>query len=203
MAAGRNPAAFFGMSRNAIGNIRNEFLVPELDFQPLKPFACETTFPECPTMAAPANNANIKEMEGTLRLSQSFSRLATLAARLSGRPSAFALALAVVVAWAVTGPMFDFSDTWQLVINTGTTVVTFLMVFLIQNSQNRDSAAIQVKLDEIIQSSRAENRFIGIEHLTEEEIEELRRKCEQRAKAKRPRPKQTRESIAAKADSQA
>jgi low affinity Fe/Cu permease len=86
-----------------------------------------------------------------------------------------------VVVWAVSGPLFHFSDTWQLVINTGTTVVTFLMVFLIQNSQNRDSAAIQIKLDELIRSSGARNSFVGIEHLTDEELEDIRGKCEQRA----------------------
>jgi low affinity Fe/Cu permease len=87
------------------------------------------------------------------------------------------------VAWAVTGPFFNFSDTWQLVINTGTTIVTFLMVFLIQNSQNRDAAAIQVKLDELIRVSKAQNSFIGLEHLTEEELEEVRRRCEEAANA--------------------
>ncbi|RYE61971.1 MAG: low affinity iron permease family protein, partial [Oxalobacteraceae bacterium] len=83
------------------------------------------------------------------------------------------------------GPVFHFSDTWQLVINTGTTIITFLMVFLIQNSQNRDGAAIQVKLDELIRVSAAKNTFVGIEHLTDEEIEELRTKCEARAKGDR------------------
>jgi low affinity Fe/Cu permease len=87
--------------------------------------------------------------------------------------------VAVIIVWAATGPVFHFSDTWQLIINTGTTIVTFLMVFLIQNSQNRDSAAIQVKLDELIRVGAVQNRFVG---LTEEEIEELRRKCEARAK---------------------
>jgi low affinity Fe/Cu permease len=84
-----------------------------------------------------------------------------------------------------TGPFFNFSDTWQLVINTGTTIVTFLMVFLIQNSQNRDAAAIQVKLDELIRVSQAQNSFIGLEHLTEEELKEVRRRCEEAAKAER------------------
>ena len=91
------------------------------------------------------------------RIRQKFSEIATAFARVSGRPSAFALAVLVVVVRGVTGPLFNYSDTWQLVINTGTTIVTFLMVFLIQNSQNRDSAAIQVKLDEIIRAGEARN----------------------------------------------
>jgi low affinity Fe/Cu permease len=118
------------------------------------------------------------------RMHRHFDEAATYVARVSGRPVVFALAVLVVVVWAVTGPLFGYSDTWQLVINTGTTIVTFLMVFLIQNSQNRDSAALQVKLDEIIRSSKAHNHFVGIEHLTEEEIEELRATCESRAKKK-------------------
>jgi len=107
-----------------------------------------------------------------------FGEFANGVARLSGRPIAFVLAAIVVLVWGVTGPIFNYSDTWQLVINTGTTIVTFLMVFLIQNSQNRDSAAIQVKLDELISAGEAQNRFVGIEHLTDEEIEDLRLKCE-------------------------
>ena len=116
------------------------------------------------------------------RTSQLFAEVANAASRAAGRAITFALAAAVIIIWAITGPLFGFSDTWQLVINTGTTIVTFLMVFLIQNSQNRDSAAIQVKLDEIIRNSNVRNSFVGIEHLTDEEIEELRAKCEQRAK---------------------
>jgi low affinity Fe/Cu permease len=90
----------------------------------------------------------------------------------------------MIVVWALTGPLFGFSDTWQLIINTGTTIVTFLMVFLIQNTQNRDNAAIQAKLDELILVGAAPNRYIGIETLTEEELEELREKCRQRANQK-------------------
>lgn len=113
------------------------------------------------------------------RLFESFAGYASQAA---GRASTFVLACLVVVTWAITGPLFRFSDTWQLVINTGTTIVTFLMVFLIQNSQNRDSAATQVKLDELIRTSAVKNAFVGIEHLTADELEELRTRCEQRAK---------------------
>jgi low affinity Fe/Cu permease len=95
------------------------------------------------------------------------------------------IAAGVVIVWAITGPIFHYSDTWQLVINTGTTIVTFLMVFLIQNSQNRDGAAIQVKLDELIRSSAARNSFVGIEHLTDDELDDIRGKCERRAAAEK------------------
>ena len=95
------------------------------------------------------------------------------------------MAVGVVVVWAISGPLFGFSDTWQLVINTGTTIVTFLMVFLIQNSQNRDSAAIQVKLDELIRVSAARNSMVGIEHLTDDELDDIRNKCEARAQAEK------------------
>jgi low affinity Fe/Cu permease len=115
-------------------------------------------------------------------LSKNFTHVSSAIAHAAGRPLAFLLCLAVVVVWAASGPIFGFSDTWQLVINTGTTVVTFLMVFLIQNTQNRDNAAVQTKLDELIRASAAHNAFVGIEHLTEEELEDLRRRCEERAK---------------------
>jgi low affinity Fe/Cu permease len=106
---------------------------------------------------------------------KSFERIATQVSAAAGRPRAFILAFATIVVWGVTGPLFHWSDTWQLVINTGTTIVTFLMVFLIQNAQNRDGAAIQAKLDELIRAvAHARNEFIGIEHLNEEELEEIR-----------------------------
>jgi low affinity Fe/Cu permease len=117
------------------------------------------------------------------RASRLFASIANRASQAAGRASAFILACTVIVIWAVTGPLFRFSDTWQLVINTGTTIVTFLMVFLIQNSQNRDSAAIQVKLDELIRTGAVQNSFVGIEHLTADELEDLRKRCEERAKA--------------------
>src|SRR5213082_3315627 len=112
-----------------------------------------------------------------------FADLASRTSRAAGRASTFILAAAVIVVWAISGPVFGFSDTWQLVINTGTTIVTFLMVFLIQNSQNRDSAAIQVKLDELIRVSKANNAFMGLEHLTDEELEDIEGRNEGRAKA--------------------
>jgi low affinity Fe/Cu permease len=115
--------------------------------------------------------------------SRAFASAANTVARAAGRPPAFALAALSIVVWLVCGPFFHYSDTWQLVINTATTIVTFLMVFLIQNSQNRDNAAIQVKLDELIRASAAQNVYIGIEHLTDEEIDQIREKCEMRAKA--------------------
>ena len=120
-----------------------------------------------------------------MNMSRHFANFAGAVATLSGKASTFALACLVILIWAVTGPLFGFSDTWQLVINTGTTIITFLMVFLIQNTQNRDGAAIQAKLDELIRTSAARNALIGIEHLTAEEVEEIRKKCEQRAKAAR------------------
>lgn len=106
---------------------------------------------------------------------RAFERAATRISHITGLPATFALAVAVVVIWAVSGPVFHFSDTWQLVINTGTTIVTFLMVFLIQSSQNRDGAAIQAKLDELIRSvAKARDAYIGIEELSEEDLAELR-----------------------------
>ena len=110
-----------------------------------------------------------------------FTVFASAVARAAGRPATFAVGLIVILVWAVSGPVFHYSDTWQLIINTGTTIVTFLMVFLIQNTQNRDGAAIQAKLDELIRASAAQNRYIGIESLSEEELTDLRDHCASRA----------------------
>jgi len=107
--------------------------------------------------------------------SEFFSRAAQWTSRQCGRPLTFCLAVAIVVVWAATGPVFHYSDTWQLVINTGTTIVTFLMVFLIQNTQNRDSAAVQLKLDELIRANEhARNRLLTIEDLSEEDLDKLK-----------------------------
>jgi low affinity Fe/Cu permease len=117
--------------------------------------------------------------------SKLFGEIANRTSQAAGRAMTFLIAAGVVLVWAATGPIFQYSDTWQLVINTGTTIVTFLMVFLIQNSQNRDSAAIQVKLDELIRVSTAHNSFVGIERLTDDELEDIRATCKRRADAER------------------
>jgi len=112
-----------------------------------------------------------------------FNWCATKTSAGAGHPVTFGTAVAVIIVWAATGPIFDYSDTWQLVINTGTTIVTFLMVFLIQNSQNRDAAAMQAKLDELLRAvDKAREQFIGIEHLTDEQIELVRAALERHAK---------------------
>lgn len=116
-----------------------------------------------------------------MNLSKRFTQIAGTVAQVSGRPVTFLLGATAVAAWAVSGPVFGFSKTWELVVNTGTTIVTFLMVFLIQNTQNRDGAALQAKLDELIRTSAARNTFIGIDKLTENELAELRRSCRARA----------------------
>ena len=111
-----------------------------------------------------------------------FAKFANVTARATGSPPAFLICVALVVLWAVTGPIFKFSETWQLVINTGTTIITFLMVFLIQNTQNRDGLALQTKLDELIRATtEAEDDFIGIEKLTDKELEVMHAHCKQRA----------------------
>lgn len=121
-----------------------------------------------------------------------FHRFARRTADLVGRPSAFALAATIILGWALTGPFFGFSDTWQLVINTGTTIVTFLIVFLIQNTQNHDALAINLKLDELIRAVRqARTRLVDLEALTDEELErlheEFRQLHERAERRKRPR----------------
>jgi low affinity Fe/Cu permease len=115
-----------------------------------------------------------------------YSRFAKRAAYVCGRPNVFALAVAIIVVWAVTGPLFGFSDTWQLVINTGTTIVTFLMVFLIQNTQTRDTEAMQLKLDEIIRATHgAHNALLDLEELEDDRLEKFRRRYEALARAAR------------------
>jgi low affinity Fe/Cu permease len=115
-------------------------------------------------------------------MKRTFADIATAIEQVSGRPVAFVTALLIIAVWAITGPLFHFSDTWQLIINTGTTIITFLMVFIIQNTQNRDGAAIQAKLDELIRVSAARNALIGIEALTQDEISEIRAKCVEKAR---------------------
>jgi low affinity Fe/Cu permease len=125
-----------------------------------------------------------------MKFKEAFAHFAKWTARAAGHPTTFALAIILIVVWALTGPAFHYSDTWQLVINTGTTIITFLMVFLIQNTQNRDAVAMQLKLDELIHAVKgARNQLIDIEDLTEEELESLRTRfaaMAQREKAHRP-----------------
>lgn len=116
----------------------------------------------------------------------SYARLAKSVSRVCGRPQTFALATGVILVWIVTGPIFGFSDTWQLVINTGTTIVTFLMVFLIQNTQNRDTQAIQIKLDELIRATTgAHNALLDLEELQDTNLEQFRKRYETLAKSAR------------------
>jgi low affinity Fe/Cu permease len=139
-------------------------------------------------MKKPAPASNQKHSETTNarghRFNQFFARFAHTAARVAGSPTAFLLATSFILLWAVTGPAFGYSDTWQLVINTATTIITFLMVFLIQNTQNRDSLALQAKLAELIIAMKgAENRFATVEDLSEEELEQLHKDLCARAEA--------------------
>ena len=114
-------------------------------------------------------------MSPRLYASSPFYRFAKWTARAAGHPAAFGLAVLAILAWMTTGPVFDFSDTWQLVVNTATTIVTFLMVFLIQNTQNRDAEAMQLKLDELIRAQRsARNVFADLEHASEAELNQMR-----------------------------
>ena len=112
-----------------------------------------------------------------------FNACATKISTAAGQPLTFVAAIVIIIVWAVSGPVFNYSDTWQLIINTGTTIVTFLMVFLIQNSQNRDAAAMQAKVDELVRAvGKAREKFIGIEHLTDQQIELIRSALERYAK---------------------
>lgn len=123
-----------------------------------------------------------------MRIANSFNRFAKWTSRGAGHPSTFAVALAVILIWAVTGPIFHFSDTWQLFINTGTTIITFLMVFLIQNTQNRDGAAMQIKLDELIRALEgAHNELVDLEDMSDRELEKMKARYSQLAEKARAR----------------
>ena len=111
-------------------------------------------------------NKNIKKF---------FEKFSAKVTKATGKPMAFILAVVVIIGWSITGPIFHYSDTWQLVINTGTTIITFLMVFIIQQSQNKDTMALQIKLNELIAASGASNRLINVEDITEEELETLKK----------------------------
>jgi low affinity Fe/Cu permease len=131
-------------------------------------------------------------------MDRAFTWFASRISFASGQPLAFVLAFATILVWGVTGPLFAFSDTWQLVINTGTTIVTFLMVFLIQNSTNRDAAAIQAKLDELLRAvAKARPEFIGIEHLTDKQLEKIRAALEKEAGGHTDGKAASRESVEA------
>jgi low affinity Fe/Cu permease len=127
------------------------------------------------------------------KVSQSFRQFAEATARYSGKPGAFLLAAGMIVVWAATGPLFGFGDTWQLVINTGTTIITFMMVFLIQNSQNRDSAALQIKLDELIRATAAHNGLLDVENLDEDVLERIRENYRKLAARRRDEAARSRE----------
>jgi low affinity Fe/Cu permease len=130
--------------------------------------------------------APLRTTGNSLYSSSPFSHFARWTARAAGHPSAFLAAVLVICVWAILGPLFGFSDTWQLVINTGTTIVTFLMVFVIQNTQNRESVAVQLKLDELVRSVRgAHNAVLDLEELTDEELDRLRARYEELARAAR------------------
>lgn len=110
-----------------------------------------------------------------MRATSRFGRLARLTAHAMGQPAAFGTALAIIILWAISGPIFGFSDTWQLIINTGTTIITFLMVFIIQNTQNRDAEAMHIKLDELIRAmDQAQNALLNLEELEEDDLERIR-----------------------------
>jgi low affinity Fe/Cu permease len=127
-----------------------------------------------------------------MKFAETFTHFAKRTSRAAGQPATFVIAVAIIVLWAVTGPLFHYSDSWQLVINTGTTIITFLMVFVIQNTQNRDAVAMHIKLDELIRAVKgARDQLIDIEDLTEEELEHLQARFAAmagRSKARRHKP---------------
>jgi low affinity Fe/Cu permease len=124
-----------------------------------------------------------KKSKHPSKLAKIFDRFSSVVTKVTGKPITFIVAFLVIIVWAVSGPIFQFSDTWQLVINTGTTIITFLMVFVIQQSQNKDTIALQIKLNELIASSKdASNRLIDVEDLTPEELEILKKFYVQLAK---------------------
>jgi low affinity Fe/Cu permease len=135
---------------------------------------------------ASAGDPKTPTQERQMRRTAWYSRFTRWAARMSGRPHTFILALGLIAAWIITGPLFDFSDTWQLVINTATTIITFLMVFVIQNTQNRDTQAIQIKLDELIRATQgAHNALLDLEELEEDQLDLFRDRYERLAAAAR------------------
>lgn len=137
-------------------------------------------------MAAPSSRKSI------------FTRFANVISKWAGHPAAFLLALLAVAVWAVTGPIFGFGETWQLVINTGTTIVTFLMVFLVQNTQNRDSRALQIKLDELIRvTEKASDTLLDMEELEDRELEEIQRHYEALAATERKKKRGSKNNTAA------
>jgi low affinity Fe/Cu permease len=124
-------------------------------------------------------------MRGSTQAGNFFGKIARQLSRAMGQPLTFTTAILIIIVWAIAGPLFHFSDTWQLVINTGTSVVTFLMVFLIQNTQNRDSDAIQVKLDELIRTSKAHNALLDLEELRQEDLDHIKKRYEELAEKAR------------------
>lgn len=135
-------------------------------------------------------------MSGPSKHVSAFTRFAKWAARATGRPGTFIGAVLIIVLWGLTGPIFNFSDTWQLVINTGTTVITFLMVFLIQNTQNRDTEAMQIKLDELIRSVEgAQNTLLDLEELDEDELDRIRAEYEELAQKAREKLRHSRSKM--------
>src|SRR6266436_5479538 len=145
----------------------------------------------------------MKQKKNRKSIGRMFDRFSGIVTKVTGKPIAFIIAFLVILVWALTGPIFHFSDTWQLVINTGTTIITFLMVFLIQNTQNRDAVAIHLKLDELIRALKgARNKLVDLEELSDEELEGLRQEfhrlgAEPPPPPKHPRPRKKSEPPAA------